>query len=327
MSTATANTASTIKAQSVLARVSAPANLVVIGVLTAAFILLFHNWFFAQHLHSWGSGDWSHAYFVPLVSLYLLWQHRRELDRVRLQTYWPGLLAMLTGVFSYVYFIAGFPNHFGQGLALILTLFGLVLLMLGPKAMELCFFPIAYLIFAVTLPEKVMNAVTWPLQNLAAQGGYVMLNTFGVRTDITGNVLTVYDSKLNAYPLNVAEACSGMRMLIAFLALAGAVALVGTREWWKRVILLALAGPVALFINMVRVAVLGVLSLLDTRLAGGEAHMFIGTLLLIPGFALFMLILLALNKAVPESKPEPLAAPSNTITPGPAVAGGGSLAQ
>jgi exosortase len=294
-------TASPMKPESLVQRLTRTGNLVVLGVLAGAFVLLFHNWFLAQHGHSWGNGDWSHAYIVPLVSIYLLWQHREALERARFVTFWPGVVPMVTGIVFYVYFIVGVPNHLGQGLAMILTLFGLVLLMLGTGAMKYLFFPIAYLVCGITMPEKIMNQVTWPLQQFAAKASHVVLNVIGVRTDIAGNQITVFDSNLVAHPLNVAEACSGMRMVIAFTALGVAVALVGTQLWWKRVVLLALAIPVALAINVVRVVVLGVATLSDARWAGGEAHMFIGTLLLLPGFGLFMLVLWSMHKAVPET--------------------------
>lgn len=290
-----------MKPESLVQRLTRTGNLVVIGVLGFAFVLLFHNWFLAQHGHSWGNGDWSHAYIVPLVSVYLLWQHRAELERTRFATFWPGLVPMVTGIVCYVFFMVGsMKNHLGQGLSMILTLFGVVLLMLGPRAMRYCFFPIGYLVCGITMPEKVMNQVTWPLQQFAASASNVVLKVLGVQTDIAGNQITVFDSAMVAHPLNVAEACSGMRMVIAFTALGVAVALVGTRMWWKRVVLLALAIPVALLINVVRVVVLGLATLQDARWAGGEAHMFIGTVLLLPGFGLFMLVLWSMHKAVPE---------------------------
>lgn len=273
------------------------------GVLAGAFVVLFHSFLYAQHRHAAENmGDWGHAYFVPLVSIYLLWQSRDQLVRVAVGTYWVGLIPMLTGIASYVHFLVGVKNHFGQGLSMVLTLFGLVLLLLGPGAMRYCLFPIGYLVCGITLPEKVMNHLTWPLQQFAAKASYVVLNVLGVNTDIAGNQITVFDSNLVAHPLNVAEACSGMRMAIAFLALGVAVALVGTKMWWKRVVLLSLAVPVALLINVARVVVLGFASLADARWAGGEAHMFIGTLLLLPGFALFMFVLWCMHKAVPEDQ-------------------------
>jgi len=276
----------------------APANLAVMALLGVGFIVLFADWFWTQHLLSWGDHDWQHAYMVPLISGYLLWQNRVGLARARFSTFWPGLAPMALGIVCYVFFMVGFPNHMGQGFAMILTLFGMVLLMLGPAAMEYLFFPVAYLIFGVTISEKIMIYVTFRLQHLAAEGAYALLNMIGVQTDLKGNTLFVTSRLGETKPLNIAEACSGMSMLIAFFALGAAMALVACRHWWQRVVLLMLAGPVALLLNVIRIAVLGVATLFDADLAAGDAHMLIGTLLLIPGFFAYLFIVWALNKSV-----------------------------
>lgn len=286
-------------------RLTDPTTLVMIGLLAAAIGLLFHAWFYNQHRHSWGNPDWSHAYLVPLISGYLIWHNREKIERARTGVFWPGLVAVLMGIVSYVFFLVGTPTHLGQGLALVLTIFGVTLTLLGPAVMPWLFLPIAYLGFAITVPELIMNYLTYPLQDLAARGGYVLLNTCGVRCDIQGNVINIVRADLSVFPLNVAEQCSGMRMVIAFLALSVAVALVGTNLWWKRVVLMAMGVPVAVALNIVRVAVLGAVSQVNPDLSTGEAHTFIGTLLLFPGFLLFMGVLVALNKAVPEDAKAP----------------------
>lgn len=305
--------AAAVPARTLLDRVLERDALIVLGVLTAGVVLLFRQWLYGQHLHSWGNGDWSHAYFVPLISLYLIWQDRERLERAPVGTFWPGLIPLLMGVWCYVFFMVGVPTHLGQGLSLVLTVFGLCLLMLGPRAMESLFVPIGYLVFAITVPEMVMNTLTYPLQDMAAKGGYVLLTMVGVNADLSGNTITVLKGNGTPIPLNVAETCSGMRMVIAFLALGVAVALLGTRAWWKRVVLLGLAAPFAVLLNVVRVGVLGLFSLVNPNFSSGASHTLIGTLLLIPGFFLFLGILTAMNKAVPEA-PAPKAGPS----PGPA---------
>lgn len=285
---------------SFLARVADPTTIVMLSVLTISVVLLFVRWFLVQHEHSASSGDWSHAYLVPLISLYLLWQGRSGLMKVRIEAFWPGLVPVAMGIWCYVYFIVGVPNHFGQGLALVLTVFGLVLLLTGPAAMRHLFWPVAYLGFGITIPEMVMNLVTYPLQDMAATGGFIVLRMIGVSCDISGNVIYVDMPSGPPHPLNVAEQCSGMRMVIAFLALGVAVALVGTRTWWKRVVLVAMAIPVAVGLNVIRVAVLGLASMRNADLSQGDAHTLIGTVLLIPGFFIYLGVLVALHKAVPE---------------------------
>ncbi|MGH7130485.1 MAG: exosortase/archaeosortase family protein [Phycisphaerales bacterium] len=291
-------------------------GLVQATLLGAAFVAMFHTFFYTQHLLSWGSGDWSHAYFVPLISLYVIWQQREKLSRLPSELFWPGLIPMVLGVCAYVFFQIGpANNHMGQGWAAILTLFGMVLLTTGPRITLQLLLPIAYLVFGVTVAQMIMLRVTFKLQLFAAYGAYVLLNMLGVNTSISGYSLEVVNGETGVVsPLDVAQACSGMRMVIAFAALGVAVALVGVKHWWQRTALILLAVPVALLMNVVRVAVLGVGSLYNPSFAQGQAHMLIGTILLVPAFFLYMGIVWALNKLVVETpeagaaKPKPVAA-------------------
>jgi exosortase len=276
-----------------------PTNAATILLLGGAFVWYFHFWFVQQHRQAFNnSADWGHTYFVPLVSVYLLWQVRDEFARATRRVFWPGLPAVLLGIVSYVFFVVGVPNHLGQGLSMVLALFGLVVLMLGPRALRYCFFPVAYMVFAITLPEKWMIQMTFPLQLLASEGSNVILQTIGAPVVLEGNVLNVTDSTGVVHPLNVAEQCSGMRTLVSFVALGAVVCLVATPTWWKRVMIMAMTLPVALLLNILRVAVLAYLAQYNSNLAAGQAHTLIGTLLLIPGFFLYLGIVWALNKAV-----------------------------
>jgi len=278
---------------------------VVLGVLGAAFVALFYRWIWNQHRHSAGSlEDWGHAYVIPGISGYLLWQHRAALARIRPAAFWPGLIPLVLGIVCYFFFtvIPAVANHMLQGFSMILALAGTVLLVGGPRIFRYAFLPLAYLVFAVTLAERIMIDITFQLQLLASQGAWLMLRLIGLPgnwflVDVEGNTLTVIH-RGTTFPLNVAEACSGMRMVIAFFALAGAVALFACRHWWQRIALLLLAAPVALFMNVVRVTLLGLLAMVNPRLIQGDAHILIGTLLLLPALGLFLAAVWALNKAV-----------------------------
>src|SRR6185295_233957 len=114
-----------------------------------------------------------------------------------------------------------------------------LLLLTGPSAFRKMFLPLLYLVFAFTISEAILNKITFPLQLVASQGATLMLKIaapiFGYTADVDGNTITIIPSKGAPIPLNVAEACSGMRMVIAFFALAGAVALFSCRFWWQRI--------------------------------------------------------------------------------------------
>ncbi len=276
------------------------ANITVVALLAVGFVAAFAHYLYTQGRHSWGNHDWNHSYFVPLISGWLLWQHRAEIARIRPTVFWPGLAPLLLGLASYPAFVFVFKNHMGQGYSLILALFGMVLLLTGPRLMRYAAFPLAYLVFAVTLPEMVMSDITFRLRQLAATGGYVLLQVMGTDAELKGSTLEITNSAGVKSPLDVADACSGMSMVIAFLALGAAMALAGLKEWWQRVVLVMLAVPVALLLNVLRIGVLGLAVQVNPNFATGQAHMLIGTLLLIPGFLMYLFIRWALIKAVSD---------------------------
>ncbi|MEO1277894.1 MAG: exosortase/archaeosortase family protein [Planctomycetota bacterium] len=286
-----------------------------------AFVWLFWQWFMRQGNISINQlDDWGHAFAVPAITGYLLYQRRERLLNAVARPFWPGLVPLLLGIACYVFFIIGVPTHMFQGFALVLAIFGFVLLVFGPKVMHAAIMPIAFLLFAVTISERIMIAITFQLQLIASQGGYLLLTIFGfpfgIESVVQGNIISVFDDTGTEHQLNVAEACSGMRMVVAFIALGAAVALSQCKQWWQRVAVVLLSLPVAIGLNVVRVAVLGFLTVLvDPELASGEAHMIIGTLLLVPGLGLFLLLVWILNRVVSDepSEPEPDATTAKAV--------------
>src|SRR5690606_10529090 len=176
---------------------------------------------------------------------------------------------------AYFFFLIVYTNHMFQGAAMLLALFGVLLLLLGTQAMRALMVPLAFLALGITISERVMIGLTFPLQKLAADGGYVLTSVlgypFGVGAEVGGNTLTVLPREGDPIPLNVAEACSGMRMVVAFVALGAAVAVIQCRQWWQRIAVLLLAPPVAILLNVARVTTLAFASLVNPDLASGQA--------------------------------------------------------
>ena len=299
---------------------------VLAGAALVAFVALYWGWFARQALMSARAiEDWGHAFVIPLISLYMLWRQRHLLAAATARAYWPGMSLVLLGVACYVFFMLSVPNHMLQGAAMITTLFGVVLTAFGPAVLRIATLPILFMAFTITISERIMIELTFPLKLLASKGAWVLLGVLGpvfdYTVDIDGNLLTMIKGDGTVLPqLNVAEACSGMRMVVAFFALAAIVAVLGCRQWWQRVALIIFAAPVALFMNIVRVATLALLSLKDPELAHGDAHMIIGTVLLFPSLALFMGVVWALKRAIPEGQPGGDFAPSGAPLRWPRVA-------
>jgi exosortase len=150
--------------------------------------------------------------------------------------------------------------------------------------------PISYLVFAVPLPQRYYVAFTMPMRKLASLIASALMNLVnGLETTANGVVIDViYKGNRLEPPLNVAEACSGMRLLMAFLALGVAMAYLHYRPVWQRIILLASTIPIAIFCNIVRVTVTGFIYILgNPKYARGIWHDGLGMIMLFLAFGLY----------------------------------------
>jgi exosortase len=150
-----------------------------------------------------------------------------------------------------------------------------------------------------------MSKVTERMQDWSAVGADVLLNTVGIDTERSGNVLTVHMSDGTLHPLNVAEACSGMRTLMAFLAIGVAMAALGLPHWWQRVLLVLAGIPISLFVNILRVSSLGLLSMVDSNMSAGEFHSMVGLVWLVPAFLLFLGAMWVIRNIVVDEPGQP----------------------
>jgi len=273
-----------------------------LGVL---FALLYQNYLrrmFFIATSQWG-GDWSHALLVPLISGYFIYQNRQRLAGTRQRVYGLGLVIMYLGMGSFAWWIYPGRNDMFQGYSMILSLFGLVLFLLGPSMMKTLWVPIVYLLFAVKVADRVWDQIAWQLQQIAAKSATIALQFVSVDASVEGSTIKLafmHDGHLVTEALNVAEACSGLRMLMAFVALGAAMAYLVERAWWQRAIMLILTVPIAVMVNVGRVSVLGLLYLYDAEMAAGDFHVFVGMLMLIPAAGMFWLVSWILDRIMIE---------------------------
>jgi exosortase len=173
----------------------------------------------------------------------------------------------------------------GTGIALL----GCLLTVFGVRSLRYLWFPWAYwCVFGQYISDRFISMVTERLQDWSAIGAHLLLNVLGLDTDRVGNVLTVHFADGSSHPLNVAEACSGMRTLMAFLAIGVAMAALGLSRWWQRALLVLAGIPISIFVNILRVASLGLLSVVDPNFSTGEFHSMVGLFWLVPAFLLFL---------------------------------------
>jgi exosortase len=111
-----------------------------------------------------------------------------------------------------------------------------------------------YLVFMFPLPGRLQGLLGQPLQRIATVASTHALQTLGYPAQADGTVIV-----LEEVELGVVEACNGIRMLVAFVALSTAVVALVARPWYQRFILLLSAIPIAIVCNVLRIATAGVL--------------------------------------------------------------------
>jgi exosortase len=194
--------------------------------------------------------NYSVGMLVPPAALYMLWQDRHSLRNcVPIPTYWGMaviLLAQLLRTHGLV-----FVYESAERYSMVLTIVGLVLLVAGWPIVRKTAWILAFLLLMIPLPGRIHNAVSGPLQGLATTGAVYALEVLGVTVAREGNVILLNDQ----VPIAVAEACSGLRMLTAFVVVGSVMAYIVNRPRWQKTILLLSTVPVAIACNLVRLVI------------------------------------------------------------------------
>jgi exosortase len=287
-----------------------------IAIVGALFCLLFRSELEAL-IRLWLTDpSWSHGFLIPLFSLYFIHQRRREILSLE---YAPDPLAQLLGGHRPGPLSAGQTRPDYLGLALLVVILALyafnvmspagyaylrplsmiaaigaiVWFLGGRRLLRHTWLPILFLIFALPLPRRYYVGVTMPMRQMAASVATVLLNLVG-GVDATASGATidiVYKGQPLEPALDVAEACSGMRLLMAFLALGVAMAYLHYRPTWQRIVLLASTVPIAVLCNIIRVTATGLLYIFaGPRYTQGAYHDMLGLAMLPLAFLFYGLL-------------------------------------
>jgi exosortase len=239
-------------------------------------------------------GSWSHGFLIPVFSLYFINQRKEEILRsVQNNEFNPnylGLFFLICGILFYPFNIVQLQYGYLRPMGMIATLGAIMLFLGGWRLVKYTWLPIVFLIFAVPLPRRYYVSLTMPMRHLAASVATALLNlVVGMEATVNGVVIDViYKGRQLEPSLNVAEACSGMRLLTAFLALGVAMAYLHYRPLWQRLVLLVSTIPIAIFCNIVRVTITGfIYVLIHPKYTQGIYHDVLGLMMLPLAFGLY----------------------------------------
>lgn len=191
--------------------------------------------------------DYSHGFLVPLFSLFLLWDKRKEIAATPVRPTWTGLPMVVFGLIILIFGVYG-ADLFTSRISFVFLLTGLVWTFFGGQMLRTALFPILVLLLAIPFPAIVFNQITFPLQLLASRLASMILPFLGVPVLQEGNVI-----ELPVMKLEVAEACSGIRSLMSLFTLAVFYGYFLERTTRRRIILALASIPIAVAANVVRI--------------------------------------------------------------------------
>jgi len=258
--------------------------------LSALFILAMISYIptFAWMVDRWSVKDtyYSHGFLVPFIIAFIVWLKRGELAKLKIQP---------ANNMGWAFFITGISIHalsalwrvyFSSGFSLILVIIGLVLLFLGKTFLRKLLFPIFFLLFMIPLPLVAIANISFKLKIFASQISTAILNGLGVAAIRDGSVIKTMHSYLV-----VEDPCSGIRSLIALIALGALMAYFSNISRTRKAVLFVSAIPIAIAGNVIRIVGLSLVSeMYGAKWATGLFHDTMGILVFV--FAFFSLLII-----------------------------------
>ncbi|MDT4952011.1 MAG: hypothetical protein QOJ02_149 [Acidobacteriota bacterium] len=273
-------------------------------VYTSVLAKLGYDW--------WTDENYSHGLLIPIVIGYILWTERERLARVRTS---PSLLwGASFVVFALLSLWVGTAGAelYVQRMSLVLMLAGVVIYFWGFRLLRLLAVPLFLLLLAIPIPAILFNKIAFPLQLFASRCAVWAMRLFDIPVLRQGNVIELMPrGARETKKLEVVEACSGIRSLMTLVTLAvvfayftrprdggdedgtggSLVRRIKTYGFWRSIILVASAVPIAIFTNALRVSGTGVLAhYYGTQVADGFFHSFSGWVVYIVAFLLLFAV-------------------------------------
>jgi len=233
------------------------------------------------------SATFNHAFLIAPICAYLIWLRRHLLLAQPLRPDYRGLLLLAAASAAWL------PAHVSgtlvvQQFAFVAMVQALVWTVIGIRAARTIAFPLFYLFFAVPFGEFMVA----PLQDFTADFVVRALQMLGIPVFLDGIFISIPSGNFE-----VAEACAGVRFLIATVALGVLCSNVFYRTWWRRAILIAVSVAVPIVANGLRAFGIVMLAhMSDMRVAVGVDHLVYGWIF----FAFVTFLLLIIGSAFRE---------------------------
>ncbi len=226
------------------------------------------------------TGYYSHGVLVPFLAAYMVWMRREELRRESPAPsghgFWlivPALLLRILGHLA--------PSTTLSSVSFLMLLYGMTAALLGWNYVRILWFPLLFLLFMMPLPGVLFDEISQPAQAWSTSVADAILKTIGYETRRVGNFIYIP----GGFDLDVGVPCSGFKMLISMATFAAFFAYYIGTSIWRQVVLVITALPLAIFINGLRIALIGIVGTKFGEEAGYNFHDWSGYLVLVVAFA------------------------------------------
>ncbi|WP_241657286.1 exosortase A [Aurantiacibacter suaedae] len=245
----------------------------------AAMLALFAGDWAAMAAHWWNTSTYNHILLIPAIIAWLVWQRLPELARLTPRAWWPGLVALGGALLVWLLGnISGLATASQLGAVAMLP--ASVLALLGPRVSYALLFPLFYSGFLVPIGEELVPV----LQMITADITIALTHLSGIPAEIEGVFI---DTPVGLF--EVAEACSGVKFLVAMVALGALIANQCFRSVWRRMAFMAACVIVPILANGVRAwGTIYIAQFQGIEFAAGFDHVFYGWIF----FAVVMAILI-----------------------------------
>lgn len=191
--------------------------------------------------------QYSHGFAIPIMALGLGWFSRHKFFPGFARSDVYGLSMLVVGIVGHVAAVYFYIEAI-DAISFVITACGTTLLIWGRRAFSALWPSVLFLSFMLPLPFQIERALSDPLQVLGANEAAWYTQMCGIPAVAQGNTILMGDTQLG-----VAEACSGLRMLMVFFAISTAAVIVSQRTAWEKLLILFSAVPIALVCNIVRI--------------------------------------------------------------------------
>jgi exosortase len=278
-------------------------------ILLIAVAVWYHWSSINSLLHSWlHTEDYQHGIVVPFFSLYLLWVRRDMMKSYSGRGSLWGLAFFV--LWALMRWVAIYYNYGSLSeMSLIPFFLGLTLFVGGLDGLHWAWPSVLFLVFMIPLPGAVQGLASEQLQRIATHFSVFTIQTLGIPAVAQGNVI-----HLTERPLEIARACSGLRMMMLFFAICIGAAFLSRKPFWERIFIVASAPPIAVLSNVIRIVITAVIyevaawwpTVIDAEAAGEFVHDWAGYLMMPIGLLLLLAEISLLSKLLIYPAEQPL---------------------